>query len=58
MDQNFPFLGKFWEDMEDFWQEETVDRWMKTVIIREQESLGIKIEGNHLKEEVSGKRVM
>lgn len=57
MDQNYPFIGKFWEDVEDFWQEESVDRWMKTVIRSKQKSLGIK-KGNHLKEEVSGKRVM
>lgn len=44
--------------MEDFWQEESVDRWMKTVIRSKQESLGKKIKGNHLKEEVSGKCVM
>lgn len=58
MDQNYLFLGKFWEDVENFWQEEPADRWMKTVIRSKQESLGIKIKGNHLKEEVSGKRVM
>lgn len=41
-----------------FWQEKSIDRWMKTVIRREQESLGIQIEEKHLKEEVSGKHVM